>query len=37
MRPVAIGSLVAHLVYGLILSGGFVMLTRGIPGVTRHA
>jgi hypothetical protein len=37
MRPVAMGSLVGHLVYGLILGGGFVMLTRGIPGLTRHA
>lgn len=37
MRPVAMGSLVGHLIYGVILGGGFAMLTRGIPGVTRHA
>ena len=37
MRPVAMGSLVGHLIYGIILGGGFAMLKRGIPGVTRHA
>ena len=37
MRPVAMGSLVGHLVYGVILGGGFAMLTRGIPGLTRRA
>jgi hypothetical protein len=37
MRPVAMGSLVGHLIYGVILGGGFAMLTRGIPGLTRHA
>jgi hypothetical protein len=37
MRPVAMGSLVGHLIYGVILGGGFAMLGRGIPGVTRHA
>jgi len=37
MRPVAMGSLVGHLIYGVILGAGFAMLTRGIPGVTRHA
>jgi len=37
MRPVAMGSLVGHLIYGLILGGGFAILTRGIPGLTRHA
>lgn len=29
MRPVAIGSLIGHLVYGLILGGAFVMFHRG--------
>jgi hypothetical protein len=37
MRPVAMGSLVGHLIYGVILGGGFAMLRRGIPGLTRHA
>ena len=37
MRPVAMGSLVGHLIYGVILGGGFVMLRQGIPSVTRHA
>jgi len=37
MRPVAMGSLVGHLIYGIILGGGFAMLKRGIPGLTRHA
>ena len=37
MRPVAMGSLVGHLVYGVVLGGGFVMLARGMPGLTRHA
>jgi len=37
MRPVAMGSLVGHLVYGVVLGGGFAMLARGIPGLTRHA
>lgn len=37
MRPVAMGSLVGHLIYGVILGGGFAMLKRGIPGLTRHA
>jgi len=37
MRPVAIGSLMGHLIFGVILGGGFAMLTHGIPGVTRHA
>ena len=37
MRPVAMGSLVGHLIYGVVLGGGLAMLTRGIPGVTRHA
>jgi hypothetical protein len=37
MRPVAMGSLVGHFIYGIILGGGFVMLKQGMPGVTRHA
>lgn len=37
MRRVAMGSLVGHLIYGLILGGGFAMLARGISGLTRHA
>jgi hypothetical protein len=37
MRPVAMGSLVGHFIYGLILGGGFAILTRGIRGLTRHA
>lgn len=37
MRAVAMGSLLGHLIYGVILGGGFVMLVRGIPGLTRHA
>jgi hypothetical protein len=37
MRPVAMGSLMGHLIYGFILGGGFAMLTQGMPGVTRHA
>jgi uncharacterized membrane protein YagU involved in acid resistance len=37
MRPVAMGSLVGHLIYGIILGGGFAMLTQGFPGLTRHA
>lgn len=37
MRPVAMGSLAGHLIYGVVLGGGLAMLTRGIPGVTRHA
>jgi hypothetical protein len=34
MRPVAMGSLMGHLIYGLILGGGFAMLKQGIPGLT---
>jgi hypothetical protein len=37
MRPVAMGSLMGHLIYGIILGGGFVMLKQRIPGATRHA
>jgi len=36
MRPVAMGSLAGHLIYGVILGGGFAMLKQGIPGLTRH-
>jgi len=36
MRPVAMGSLVGHLIYGIILGGGFVMLKHRIP-ATRQA
>ena len=37
MRPVAMGSLMGHLIYGIILGGGFATLKQGIPGTTRHA
>src|SRR6266498_2641482 len=37
MRPVAMGSLMGHLIYGIILGGGFAILKQGIPGLTRHA
>lgn len=37
MRSVAMGSLVGHLIYGIVLGGGFAMLTRGVPGLTRPA
>ena len=37
MRPVVMGSLMGHLLYGIILGGGFAMLTQGLPGRTRHA
>jgi len=37
MRPVAMGSLMGHLVFGVILGGGFAMLTQGLLGRTRHA
>jgi hypothetical protein len=37
MRPVAMGSLIGHLIYGVILGGGFAMLKQGLPGTTRHA
>jgi hypothetical protein len=36
MRPVAMGSLIGHLIYGVILGGGFAMLTQGLLGRTRH-
>ena len=34
MRLVAMGSLMGHLIYGLILGGGFAMLTQRMPGLT---
>jgi uncharacterized membrane protein YagU involved in acid resistance len=37
MRPVAMGSLIGHLIYGVILGGGLAMLRQGVPGLTRHA
>jgi hypothetical protein len=37
MHPVAMGSLLGHLIYGVILGGGFAMLKQGLPGATRHA
>jgi hypothetical protein len=37
MLPVAMGSLMGHLIYGVILGSGFSMLKQGIPGMTRHA
>ena len=37
MQPVAMGSLMGHLIFGVILGGGFAMLTQGLPGRTRHA
>jgi hypothetical protein len=36
MRPVAMGSLMGHLLYGIILGGGFPMLKQGIPARLRH-
>lgn len=32
MRMVAVGSLIGHLIYGLILGAGFVWLSRGMEG-----
>jgi hypothetical protein len=37
MRPVAMGSLVGHLVYGIILGGCFVMLNRSTACAARNA
>lgn len=31
MRPVAMGSLMGHLIYGIILGGVFVMLRQAVP------
>jgi hypothetical protein len=36
MRMVAFGSLVGHVIYGVILGGGFAMLAHGLTGVTRR-
>jgi len=36
MRSVAVGSLVGHVIFGIILGGGFVMLKHRIP-ATRQA
>jgi hypothetical protein len=37
MRPVALGSLMGHLLYGVILGGGLAMLKQGLPCRPRHA
>jgi hypothetical protein len=37
MRMVAMGSLIGHLIYGLILGAGFVFLRHEMPGVVRPA
>ncbi len=37
MRMVAMGSLVGHLIYGMILGAGYVMLRREAPAVVREA
>ena len=37
MRPVAMGSLVGHLIYGIILGGGFVILKQGTTSVAPGA
>jgi hypothetical protein len=37
MRSVAMGSLMGHLLYGIILGSGFAMLKQGLPGRPRHA
>ena len=37
MRPVATGSLMGHLIFGVILGGGFARLTQGLAGQRRHA
>ncbi len=37
MRPVAMGSLIGHLIYGIILGGGFVMLNRSMTCAVRNA
>jgi hypothetical protein len=34
LQMAPMGSLLGHLIYGLILGGGFAMLTQGIPGLT---
>jgi hypothetical protein len=37
MRPVAAGSLLGHVIYGLILGGSFVFTTHQRPASLRHA
>lgn len=37
MRPVAMGSLIGHLIYGIFLRGSFALLKQGIGGLTQHA
>jgi len=37
IRPVAMGSLTGNLIYGIMLGGGFALLTQGLTGRTRHA
>jgi len=37
MRPVAMGSLIGHLIYGIILGASFVLLRHETPGVVREA
>jgi uncharacterized membrane protein YagU involved in acid resistance len=37
MRPVAMGSLIGHLIYGLILGAGFAWLLRGTLAPTERA
>ena len=37
MRPVAMGSLMGHIIYGLILGAGFVALRHETPGVVPEA
>ena len=37
MRLVAMGSLIGHFIYGIILGGGFAMLKQGTPGRTVRA
>src|SRR5918994_612813 len=34
MRPVALGSLIGHLLYGAVVGGGFAMLQLGLPEAT---
>ena len=37
MRPVAMGSLIGHLIYGMILGGCFALLKQGAPELARRA
>jgi hypothetical protein len=36
MRPVVMGSLLGHLIYGIILGGGFVIVKQGISAIPQH-